>query len=697
MTFISVNLGSHRATLRWRSSQIKLSTILKKLHQIGYHSQPFHHHSHQSAQAQLRRKQWLRLGVAAMVMMQAGMFSFALYSGEFTGIAVEHKRLLQILGLIMTAPVMLFCATPFFFGAWRSLRAGQVGMDVPVSLALCIAFAASTVTAFSGRGEVYFDSISMFIFLLLLARFAESSARQHFFASEVASWLPLKCRVRDDHHASSSQLENHFQEKKLTDVALNAHVQVRVGEIIPFDGVVIEGQSCVNESTFSGESLPVLKKMGDPVYAGTINGESLLIIQVKQRLGKARIDVITHLAEQNEVRKPAIAELTHRVAQYFSVLVLMLAVVSGVYWWLATGWQHAIVISILVVSCPCALSLATPAALTFCYQALRKQGLWVISGELMARMKTISVLVLDKTGTLTKGVFQLQAFQLTPQAIALHYQPQQVKEIAAALESISGHPMASAFQSIATDWQAHEVMVASGMGVEGVIAGQRYRIGSRQFCEQWCPVADQIDYPATTQPIYLAKPDALLAIFNVQDTLREDAAEVVSTLQQQGLHLVMLSGDSSGAAQQIAQQLGIRHYHTGLSPEQKLEQLIALQQKHSHAEMAGVMMVGDGINDIPVLAQADVAIAMNAASDLAKVQADAILLRNQLTPLLALFQHCKATRRVIYQNLFWALLYNGLSLPAAAMGWMPPWVAAIGMSMSSLLVTINSLRLRKIH
>jgi Cu2+-exporting ATPase len=686
VTHIAVNLGSHRATLRWNPSQIKLSQILRQLQQLGYHALPFRADGQQQQQAQSRRTQWLRLGVAAMVMMQAGMFSFALYSGSFTGIAVEHQRLLQILGLLMTAPVMFFSATPFFRGAWRCLRAGQLGMDVPVSLALWVAFSASVYTAITGIGDVYFDSISMFVFLLLLARFAESSARQHFFAAEVADCLPLMCRVCVD--GQTAPLE-----KRVAEVMVQDRLQIRPGEVMAFDGVIVSGQSSINESAFSGEALPVIKTIGDSVYAGTLNGEGLLIVEVRKALGQARLDVIGHLAQRSEAQKPAVALLADAIARHFTLVVLLLAVGSGVYWGMVSGVQHAIaiVISVLVVSCPCALSLATPAALAFCYQSLRQQGLWVISGDLLARMHRIDVVVFDKTGTLTQGEFALQSVQLTASAAARNNTQAQLTEIAAALERVSGHPMASAFRSIATDWQVEAVKILTGLGVEGRIHGERYRIGSRQFCEQWGAVVDPVHPVAHAQPIYLATPQNVLAIFWVRDAIRPEAFSVVQALQKNGLRVMMLSGDSSGAAEQVAQQLGIDECLSGLSPEQKLAHLSTLQKQHQ------VMMVGDGINDIPVLAQADVSIAMNTASDLAKVKADAILLRNHLSALLALFQHCRATRRIIHQNLYWALLYNGVALPAAVMGLVPAWLAAIGMSASSLWVTLNSVRLRKIH
>jgi Cu2+-exporting ATPase len=686
VTYISVNLGSHRATLRWQPSRIKLAAILKNLHQVGYRALPFRTDSLQDTQDKNRRMDWLRLGVAAMVMMQAGMFSFALYYSDFSYMAADHRRMLQVFGLLMTAPVMFFSAVPFFKGAWRSLRARQPGMDVPVSLALWVAFLASLHAAATGRGDVYFDSISMFVFLLLLARFAESSARRNFFAAELASLLPFVCHV-------CPQGTKDAIDKRLSEVSPGEHIRVFSGEVIPFDGVIIEGQGSINESAFSGESLPLLKKQGDPVYAGTLNGDGVLVVEVQSALGQARIDVIGHLAERSESQKPDLALLADRIAKYFTWWVLALAALSGVFWW----WQDAdrtiaIMIAVLVVSCPCALSLATPSALAFCYQALRKQGLWVISGQLLERIKTIDTVVFDKTGTLTRGEFRLQSVQLSQEAIALGMTDKELGEIAAALESVSRHPMASAFRSMATDLQVSDIKIQTGAGLEGVVEGCRYYIGRQSYVEELSgQTADFVIDPACQQ-IYLASEQALLACFSVQDALREDAAATVHQLQARGLQVLIFSGDRSGATEKLAQSLGIKDCRSGMSPEQKLAGISELQ-----AQGHRVMMVGDGMNDIPVLAKADVSVAMNKASDFAKVKSDGILLQDNLLPLLSLVRHGQKTRRIIQQNYFWALLYNGISLPAAAMGYVPPWVAAIGMSLSSLLVTFNSMRLRRIH
>ena len=686
---IQVNLGSHRALMRWDPQKTTLATLLERLERVGYRANPLRHDLSREARLQGQRQDLLRLGVAAMVMMQAGMFSYALYYSDFSYMAQDHKRTLQIFGFLMTLPVMFYSAVPFFRSAWQSLAAKRPGMDVSVSLALWVAFIASLHATVTGTGHVYFDSISMFVCLLLLARYAEASARQHFFSAEVAALLPIRCQ-------SARETETRFREKGLQEVAVGDRVRVASGEVIPFDGQVLEGSSHVNESAFSGESLPVQKQGGDQVFAGSINGENPLLLRVEKNAGQGRIDVITHLAELGEARKPPLAQVADRIAAHFTVLVLSIALAAALYWWQRDVTQVLpVIIAVLVVSCPCALSLAIPSALSFCYQSLRYHGLWVLNGELPDRMAAIRTVVFDKTGTLTEGQFECREVRLSPEARALGYDEKNLLEIAACLEQGSAHPLASAFRHVATDLAVRELRTSSGCGIEGVVSDRHYRLGARLWCESlagqpWSAVLPLAE-PAEQQ-IFLATETAMLACFVLQDQCRSDAAATIAQLRQGGLRVILLSGDSSGAAERLAKQLGINECHSAQSPEQKLEFVSGLQ-----AQGQAVMMVGDGINDIPVLAQADVSVAMNRASDLAKLRADAILLRDQLGLLPALFSHCRRTRAIIRQNLFWALLYNGLALPAAASGYVSPWLAAIGMSLSSLLVTANSIRLRKIN
>jgi Cu2+-exporting ATPase len=411
--------------------------------------------------------------------------------------------------------------------------------------------------------------------------------------------------------------------------------------------------------------------------------------------------------------KGQLLSLLDHVARYFVLFVLLLATASGIYWFhRGSGEVFAIVLSVLVVSCPCALSLSAPAALSFCVSALRMKGLFIRRSACLEQIGNIDTVLFDKTGTLTTGQFSLSCVQIFPfqasQQTETHcsehsreYSDEKyIKELAAALEKNSEHPLASAFASINTDLVISDFKVIKGGGVQGVCQGTLYRLGAPSFCQQiikeGCtknsvPLENAAAADGICQTVYLASEQGWLGSFCVRDEWRADTRDVVMALKKLGKHIGLLSGDQSAAVQHIAEQLGIRDYAAGLSPEQKLARIRALQ-----AAGHKVIMVGDGLNDIPVLAQADFSVSVHNASDLAKVRADSVLLGSRLSPLLDALQHGARTRRIIRQNILWALLYNGISLPAAALGMVPPWLAALGMSISSLLVTANSARLYRV-
>jgi Cu2+-exporting ATPase len=675
---INVNLSTHTAWLCWDMQQHKLSELLQCIHDVGYKAQPYQLAATRQSLTRERRQQLLRLGIAGIGMMQAMMFAIALYH---PGMDPDHKQFMQLFSLLVVLPVMFYSAVPFFINAWRNLRMFHAGMDLSVSLALSIAFVASVHAVIFRHGEVYFDSISMFVFLLLLARFAEHSARRRLL--EIPQNLPssFACQCLLDPTQPSR-----FDTVAIHAIEVGQLIRVKAGESIPLDGIVIEGSSHVNESAFSGEQKPLEKKTGDQVFAGTLNGDGVLTLRVTTTAGHTRLDIISRLAEWSLSQKPRVSVIADQLASIFTVLVLLLATAAALYWTAHDSAQTlAIVLSILVVSCPCALSLATPSALACCYQALRKKGLLVNSTNMMEQTRNVSHVIFDKTGTLTSGKFSLSGYVLltsdTKNTI------QSLLEISAALESYSEHPIATAFKSIPSDIILTDVKTYSGKGVEGVWNGECYRIGSWEFCAALAGKS----FMGKTASVYLVKQNQWLAHFDLLDEVRPEAKQLVEKLQRSGKQVEILSGDSSAAVETLAAKLGISTCQSQMKPEQKLAYIHQLQMQGQH-----VLMVGDGINDIPVLAKADVSIAMNNASDLAKIKADAILLCDNLMPVLDLLQHSAKTRSVILQNIIWALLYNSLALPAAAMGLVAPWQAALGMSISSLGVTFNSLRLRKI-
>lgn len=654
---VSVNLATRRVRIRWQRQELKPGVLFQKLQAIGYRAVPAAIND-TAEQESFRRRDLLRLGIAGIAMMQAMMFALAIYSGDFSGMEDDHRQFMRVFSLMVSLPVMFYSAIPFYEGAWRNLRARRVGMDVPVSLALWIAFIASVFAVVQEKGDVYFDSISMFVFLLLLSRYVDASARRYFFNRQTRSIHAVNVKVGDQ-------------------------LVIRAGETIPVDGVIREGESSVNESMLTGESLPFRKSVGDIVYAGCINGEGVLTISVTAVAGQTRLDLIEQLADEALAGKAPVEQLADRLAFMFTLLVLLLAAAAGWYWQSEDPSRViTVVLSVLVVSCPCALSLATPSALAMSTLALRRRGILLVKPGVVDRLAGIGVVIFDKTGTLTQGAFSITQTQL----LSADVTQKQVLEIAAALEGCSEHPLASAFSGTPTDLVVTRPQVTSGAGVSGYIDGVHYRIGSRAFCEA---IAGPLPVSTGRARVFLAMDKSWLAAFVLEDVLRDDAASTLRQLHQQGFETLLLSGDASGMAETLAASLAMSSCRAACTPEQKL---ITLRQIQDSGRP--VLMVGDGINDLPVLAAAEVSVAMRGANDLAKLKADAVLLTDHLAPLLALLDHARKTRRIIRENLAWALLYNVLALPLAAAGLVAPWLAALGMSLSSLLVTLNSLRLR---
>ncbi len=683
---VIVNLSTHRVTVYWQPERLLLSTIMQQLQQLGFTAAPYLPHLEQTRTESLNRQQLLRLGVAGICMMQVGMLSIALYAGAFQGIAANHEHFINKLAFFFTLPVVFFAARPFFKGALRSILVARgnlfrLGMDVPISLAIVAAFFSSVATLFTQQGEVYFDSICMFVFLLTLARYLESRARQQQDQQLYQHPVPATCELVSDQQTltvATTELQN------------GNHICIKPGATIPADGIVIDGSSTVNEATFSGEQAPQHKRPGDNVYASTLNCDGSLIVEVTHCQQQSRFATINRLMENNRLERPQLTPLIDRIAGFFTFVVLCIAAATA-YYWLQQGNPHwlEITLAVLVVSCPCALSLATPSSLAFCHRALRAAGLLVQSPQVIERCTSINHVVFDKTGTLTLGkphLTQSYFFSERPDNATL--------ELAKALENHSEHPIALAFAHIHTDLVASGVTIETGQGIEGTINQQRYRLGNAAFCATFCHQR-QPDITGTNphgSTVWLVCEQQWLACFFLADSPRPDSAAVIQQLQQQGKRISIMSGDQHDAVVQLATELGIENATANMSPEQKSAALQALQNSGEQ-----VLMVGDGINDMPVLSRADISVAMANASDLAKIGSDSILLVESLQPLLSLFSHSEKTRKVIRQNITWAITYNFTALPLAACGLIPPWLAALGMSASSLLVTANALRLKTIN
>ncbi|QCI13713.1 heavy metal translocating P-type ATPase [Pseudomonas putida] len=674
-----LNLSNHRLFLNWDDRQLPLSTLLAELRQIGYAAHPYQPDQAAEQLAQENRSALRRLGVAGLLWFQAMMATMATWPEFNIDLSPELHTILRWVALFLTIPIVFYSCAPIFKGAARDLRTRHLTMDVSVSLAIALAFGAGIWTAISGSGELYFDTVGMFALFLLTGRYLERRARERTAAAtaQLVNLLPASC-LRLDGNGSAERI-------LLRELQRGDTVRVLPGAVIPADGRIVEGRSSVDESLLTGEYLPLPREAGEQVTGGTLNVESTLDIEV-QALGQdSRLSAIVRLLERAQTEKPRLAQIADRAAQWFLLFSLVAAVAIGLWWWyLEPARAFWIVLAMLVATCPCALSLATPTALTAATGTLHKLGLLVTRGHVLEGLNQIDTVIFDKTGTLTEGRLALRTIHPLGALPA-----ERCLALAAALEKRSEHPIARAFGQATLPAEA--VRNVPGLGLEGQVDDLQLRIGQATFV---CALSGATPPPLPEhrgQWLLLGDARGPLAWFGLDDRLREDAPALLAACKARGWRTLLLSGDSSPMVAEVAAQLGIDQAIGGLRPDDKLERLKALQ-----AEGHTVLMLGDGVNDVPVLAAADISVAMGSATDLAKTSADAVLLSNRLQALAQAFDLARRTRRNILENLLWATLYNGLMLPFAALGWITPVWAAIGMSVSSLIVVLNALRLTRL-
>lgn len=675
-----INFSTRRARVRWDNNQIKLSEILESIRAIGYDAYPFD----TSRQEELFRKERntaiRRLAIAGLGMMQVMMYAVPVYLADQGTMSRDIEALLRFASLLLTIPVVFYSAWPFFQGAWRDLRLGRAGMDVPVALGIGSAFFASVYGTVIGSQDVYYDSVVMFIFFLLTGRFLEMNARKRSAeaAESLVRLIPAAAiRLPDYPHGR--------REEDCAAVKLSPgdSVLVSTGAAFPSDGSVLEGRSSVDESLLTGESRPVEKHVGSPIIGGTLNLGSPLVVRVS-RIGQDTVlSGIVRLLDRALAEKPKLARAADRVASLFVIVLLLIATGVAAAWaMIDPGRAFWITVSVLVVSCPCALSLATPVTLTAALGRLTRLGLLTTRGHALETLARATDFVFDKTGTLTDGLFRLR------QTVVRRGSETEALAIAAALEQGATHPVAAALRD-AVEGQirhANALHYEPGRGVSGEIDGQWYRLGSPEFLG----IAADFEHTSSFTVIGLVGPDGILAWFVLGDGLRPQAAELIRQLKGLGVKIHLYSGDRIENVRALAQELGIDDARGAMLPQNKLTALAALQ-----AQGCIVAMTGDGVNDAPVLAQAQVSIAVDQGAEAAQAAADMILLSNELLRLADGVQIARKTQRIIRQNLAWAVLYNVIAIPAAAFGYVTPWLAGVGMSLSSLLVVLNALRLAR--
>jgi Cu2+-exporting ATPase len=674
-----LNLSNHRLHVRWADAQLPLSRVLAELRHIGYAAHPYQADRASEQLASENRRALRQLGVAGLLWFQAMMATMATWPEFNVDLSPELHTILRWVALFLTTPIVFYSCAPFFKGAMRDLRTRHLTMDVSVSLAIGSAYIAGIWTSITGVGELYFDAVGMFALFLLAGRYLERRARERTAAAtaQLVNLLPASC-LRLGGDGQSERI-------LLSELRVGDQVLVHPGAILPADGKILDGRSSIDESLLTGEYLPQPRTPGDAVTAGTLNVEGPLTVEVLALGQDTRLSAIVRLLDRAQAEKPRLAEIADRAAQWFLLLSLIAAAAIGLLWWeLDPSRAFWIVLAMLVATCPCALSLATPTALTAATGTLHKLGLLLTRGHVLEGLNQIDTVIFDKTGTLTEGRLALRSIRPLGALDS-----DQCLSLAAALENRSEHPIARAFGR--APLAAEDVHSTPGLGLEGRVGVQRLRIGQPGFVCALSGAAVPTIPDEAGQWLLLGDSQGPLAWLVLDDRLRADAPALLAACKARGWRTLLLSGDSSPMVASVAAELGIDEARGGLRPDDKLQ---VLQQLHKEGRK--VLMLGDGVNDVPVLAAADISVAMGSATDLAKTSADAVLLSNRLDALVQAFSLARRTRRVIIENLLWAGLYNGLMLPFAALGWITPVWAAVGMSISSLTVVLNALRLTRL-
>ena len=716
-----INLGTGRAEIRWRDTP--LSAILATIASLGYTPNLHTPDEEDNKQRRERNHDLLRLIVAGLGMMQVMMFATGLYTGAWHGIDHEYEQLLRWISLLCSAPVMLYAGYPYLKNAWLGLRHRQPNMDLPIALACAGAWLASLYHTLIGRGEIYYDGVTMFIFFISISRYLEAHTRrrarhnqQHF-----ARLLPDAVYKHDG---------DTLRLVPLPTIQPGDHIRVLPTHTIPVDGEITGGASRIDENMLTGESTPQYKTSGDRVHAGSTNLQSPLDIRVTQTGQQTTLAAIRRISARAEQHRSPQIDRNQALAQQTVLAVLILAAAGYLLWqWIEPARAFDIALAILVATCPCALSLATPTVLTAALNHAHKHHILIKNSNTLDRLTHIRRILFDKTGTLTQGKYQLRRSDY-------YGEPQRLLAIAKTLETHSTHPIAWYYsQQPVAGVTMDNIEQHSGKGISGDYDGSRWHIGSAAYMQEngvEIPPADlppplqdalasaagegrgggkpdrltaaastaipnnEIEQPAAaetpatpenTTHVYLAENRELRAHYQLGDPERDNLAATLARLQAH-YHLAIASGDRAENVARLAARYGITDRHGGLAPAAKLALLEANDPEHT-------LMIGDGINDAPVLARASVSVAVGRANPLSQTHADIVLLKNGPEALPYLLDLAARSRRITRQNLIWATVYNLTILPLAISGYLTPWIAALGMSTSSLLVIANALRIHR--
>ena len=699
-----VNGATHRANVVWADNEVKPSNWFSAIDTAGYHAVPAQDHAARDAsRLRLRQSLW-RWAVAGFCMMQVMMYALPPYFAGPEGITPDMLSLLRWASWVLTLPVMFFSADVFTSAAWRDIRQGHISMDLPVALGLWVSFMVSTVAMFEPTGlfgdAVYFDSITMFVFFLLTGRWLEARLREKTAGSleSLINRLPETVRRLNTQQS--------FDVVATDEVRVGDVLEVRPAEVFPADAKILQGETLVEEALLTGESKPLRRSMGESVMAGSHNVSQTVRVRVEQVGQSTRFAQIVDLMQSASLHKPRLAILADRIAKPFLLAVLFAAVLSAWLAW-AVSPSHALMVavSVLIVTCPCALTLATPAAMLSAAGTLARQGVLLRDVQTLETLAQVDTVVFDKTGTLTSDRLELQAMYSSEGVMSSNdlgsTQSQHLVALAASMAQHSWHPYSRAVVQLLKDTPFVQGLsgVTETMG-QGLSANwlsadhqqlaQSLRLGSYIFCQSGFSHCEIPELAKQNAQVHLCNNQGWLASFAFREELRPEALETLQALQAQGLEVFLMSGDKVAAVQTIAQRL---HIPTGnfiaeCKPQEKLHRVQALQ-----ALGRRVAMVGDGFNDMPVLAGAHVSFAFGEAVPLARARADVVVQGQHLKTIAQTLALAKRTRRVVMHNLVWAGVYNAVCVPLAFMGYLPPWLAGLGMALSSVVVVAYSLQL----
>ena len=679
-----VNYSTGRARVSWRAGEARASEVFAAALDCGCRAWPFEAGRLELVRDGERKAMLRRFLVAALGMMQVMMYAVPTYIARDGEITPDVEALLRWAGLVLTTPVIAYSAAPFFRNAWNELRARRLGVDLPVSLGLAAAFAASLFATVSGSGAVYYDSVAMFVFFVTGARYLERRGLERAGRSlqRIAALVPASARRLRGSPGEEAELV------AAAELHAGDRVLVRSGEAVPADGVLASPSATVSEALLSGESKPLPRRQGERIVGGSINAGDAFIVRVTHVGADTVLSTLRRMMELALAARAPSVELARRASGVFVVFILASAAIAALAWWAIDPTRALwIAVSVLIVTCPCALSLATPAAMSAALGALARRNVVVARAGAIASLADATEFVFDKTGTLTEGRMKLQRVVELGEVA-----PAYCVAIASAMGRDSPHPVDRAIAEAMPNGSLPDVawrVRHAGLGIEAEVDGRVMRLGNAEFCRYLAQSEPPHIAESDSSVVWLASAEGWIAAFRMGDRVRPGAHEAIGSLRASGLEVHLLSGDDPVVVNLVAHELGIEESHGAATPARKQAYVQSLQLRG-----ARVAMVGDGINDAPVLAQSDVSIAMGGGADLAKVRADVVLVSDDLGDLAAAVSIARRARAVMYENLAWAVAYNVLVLPLAFTGHVTPLAAALAMSASSLVVVANALRIR---